>query len=252
MSLQAVSKHLAVLERAGLVTSDATRSAGPSTSRRTCSPRHRLARALPAPGRGALPAPRRRARRAGGRRGLPADRRLARPPRNTDQKGRTDDRCLPLGTDRSRSDRAADPHHPRLRRHARAAVPGPHRPRAVRPLGRPERHHHPHRPLGRPHAAAAGRSPTCATARSTRSTAASTRSRRPASCRPSPSTAGPTGVSLETLTFTDLGDGRTRLVATSLVDSFEGRDQWLASGMETGVNDGYAKLDACSPRRSCS
>jgi hypothetical protein len=28
----------------------------------------------------------------------------------------------------------------------------------------------------------------------------------------------------------------------SLVDSFEGRDAWLASG-ETGVNDGYAKLE---------
>ncbi len=55
--------------------------------------------------------------------------------------------------------------------------------------------------------------------------------------------AWPESVSLETLTLTDLGDGRTRLVATSLVDSFEGRDQWLASGMETGVNDGYAKLD---------
>jgi uncharacterized protein YndB with AHSA1/START domain len=54
----------------------------------------------------------------------------------------------------------------------------------------------------------------------------------------------PDGVSLETLTLTDLGDGRTRLVAESLVDSFEGRDQWLASGMEVGVNDGYAKLDA--------
>jgi uncharacterized protein YndB with AHSA1/START domain len=53
----------------------------------------------------------------------------------------------------------------------------------------------------------------------------------------------PESVSLETLTLTDLGDGRTRLVATSLVDSFEGRDQWLASGMETGVNDGYDKLD---------
>ena len=53
----------------------------------------------------------------------------------------------------------------------------------------------------------------------------------------------PDGVSLETLTFTDLGDGRTRLVATSLVDSFEGRDQWLESGMEKGVSDGYAKLD---------
>ncbi|HEY3545962.1 MAG TPA: SRPBCC family protein [Propionicimonas sp.] len=55
--------------------------------------------------------------------------------------------------------------------------------------------------------------------------------------------AWPESVSLETLTLTDLGDGRTRLVATSLVDSFEGRDQWLASGMETGINDGYAKLD---------
>jgi uncharacterized protein YndB with AHSA1/START domain len=54
----------------------------------------------------------------------------------------------------------------------------------------------------------------------------------------------PDGVSLETLTLIDLGDGRTRLVATSLVDSFESRDQWLASGMEGGVNDGYAKLDA--------
>jgi uncharacterized protein YndB with AHSA1/START domain len=54
----------------------------------------------------------------------------------------------------------------------------------------------------------------------------------------------PDDVSLETLTFEDLGDGRTRLHAQSLVDSFESRDQWLASGMETGVDDGYAKLDA--------
>lgn len=54
----------------------------------------------------------------------------------------------------------------------------------------------------------------------------------------------PEGVSLETLRFEDLGDGRTRLHAQSLVDSFEGRDAWLQSGMETGVNDGYAKLDA--------
>lgn len=54
----------------------------------------------------------------------------------------------------------------------------------------------------------------------------------------------PDGVSLETLTFEDLGDGRTRLHAQSLVDTFEGRDAWLRSGMEVGVNDGYAKLDA--------
>lgn len=54
----------------------------------------------------------------------------------------------------------------------------------------------------------------------------------------------PDDVALETLRFEDLGDGWTRLHAQSLVDSFEGRDAWLRSGMETGVNEGYAKLDA--------
>lgn len=53
----------------------------------------------------------------------------------------------------------------------------------------------------------------------------------------------PDGVSLETLWFEDLGDGRCRLHAQSLVDSFEGRDAWLASGMEVGIDQGYAKLD---------
>ncbi|MDO8389055.1 MAG: SRPBCC domain-containing protein [Actinomycetota bacterium] len=54
----------------------------------------------------------------------------------------------------------------------------------------------------------------------------------------------PEGVSLETLWVDDLGDGRTRLRAQSLVDSFVGRDQMLASGMVTGIEQGYAKLDA--------
>ena len=53
----------------------------------------------------------------------------------------------------------------------------------------------------------------------------------------------PDDVALETLTFEDLGDGRTRLHATSLCDSFEARDGWLRSGMEVGVNDGYAAID---------
>ena len=53
----------------------------------------------------------------------------------------------------------------------------------------------------------------------------------------------PDGVALETLTFEDLGNGYTRLHATSLADSFEARDGMLASGMEVGVDDGYAKLD---------
>lgn len=53
----------------------------------------------------------------------------------------------------------------------------------------------------------------------------------------------PDDVALETMWFEDLGDGRTRLHAQSLVDSFEARDAMLRSGMEVGVNDGYAKLD---------
>ena len=58
----------------------------------------------------------------------------------------------------------------------------------------------------------------------------------------------PDGVALETITFTDLGDGRTRLEALSLCDSFEGRDMMLASGMEVGVHEGYAKLDGLLAR----
>ncbi len=53
----------------------------------------------------------------------------------------------------------------------------------------------------------------------------------------------PDGVALQTLRFEDLGDGRTRLHAQSLVDSFEGRDAWLRSGMEPGINEGYDKLE---------
>jgi uncharacterized protein YndB with AHSA1/START domain len=53
----------------------------------------------------------------------------------------------------------------------------------------------------------------------------------------------PDGVALEKLTLTDLGNGRTRLVATSLVDSFAARDAFVASGMETGVVEGYERLD---------
>ncbi len=53
----------------------------------------------------------------------------------------------------------------------------------------------------------------------------------------------PDGVALERLVFDDLGDGRTRLTSTSLVDSFEGRDAFVASGMEDGVREGYERLD---------
>jgi uncharacterized protein YndB with AHSA1/START domain len=54
----------------------------------------------------------------------------------------------------------------------------------------------------------------------------------------------PEAIALETLRFEDLGDGTTRLHAQSLCDSIEGRDGMLSSGMDTGVHEGYAKLDA--------
>ncbi len=53
----------------------------------------------------------------------------------------------------------------------------------------------------------------------------------------------PDDVALERIVVEDLGNGRTRLTSTSLVDSFEGRDAFVASGMEVGVTEGYEKLD---------
>jgi uncharacterized protein YndB with AHSA1/START domain/DNA-binding transcriptional ArsR family regulator len=53
----------------------------------------------------------------------------------------------------------------------------------------------------------------------------------------------PEGVALTTLWFEDLGDDRTRLRTQMLVDSFEGRDAWLRSGMNVSVDEGYAKLE---------
>lgn len=53
----------------------------------------------------------------------------------------------------------------------------------------------------------------------------------------------PDGVALEKMLIEDIGDGRTRLTATSLVDSFADRDAFIASGMETGVREGYERLD---------
>jgi uncharacterized protein YndB with AHSA1/START domain len=53
----------------------------------------------------------------------------------------------------------------------------------------------------------------------------------------------PDGVSLETLTFEELPNGRTRVTGLAVVESFELRDMILASGMETGVIEGFEKLD---------
>lgn len=53
----------------------------------------------------------------------------------------------------------------------------------------------------------------------------------------------PDGVALEKLHFEGRAEGRSRLVATSLVDSFAERDAFIAVGMESGAREGYARLD---------
>ncbi|HWL40439.1 MAG TPA: SRPBCC family protein [Gemmatimonadaceae bacterium] len=53
----------------------------------------------------------------------------------------------------------------------------------------------------------------------------------------------PGHVSLETIMLEDLGDGRTRIVNTSLFHTNEDRDGMIQSGMEGGLNESYAALD---------
>jgi uncharacterized protein YndB with AHSA1/START domain len=53
----------------------------------------------------------------------------------------------------------------------------------------------------------------------------------------------PGHVSVETATFEDLGDGRTKVTTVSAFSTAEDRDGMLASGMERGLNDTYQRLD---------
>jgi uncharacterized protein YndB with AHSA1/START domain len=57
----------------------------------------------------------------------------------------------------------------------------------------------------------------------------------------------PDGVALEVMTLEPLEGGRTRLRAVSIVETVEGRDAFVASGMETGVVQGYQRLDEILP-----
>ena len=50
-------------------------------------------------------------------------------------------------------------------------------------------------------------------------------------------------VVVNTATFEDLGDGRTRVVVTSLFHTTEERDGMVASGMESGMSQSYVALD---------
>ena len=53
----------------------------------------------------------------------------------------------------------------------------------------------------------------------------------------------PDVVSLEYMTFEDLGGGRCRLRGHSVYPSLEARDGMAQSGMEGGMTEGYGRLD---------
>lgn len=58
----------------------------------------------------------------------------------------------------------------------------------------------------------------------------------------------PGHVVVETVTFEDLG-GQTKVTTSSLFPTTEERDGMLASGMENGLNESYARLDGLLARR---
>jgi len=55
--------------------------------------------------------------------------------------------------------------------------------------------------------------------------------------------------SIDQLELIPLEDGRTRLVTLTTFETKENRDGMLQSGMEQGMNQGYAKLDALLLKR---
>ncbi len=50
-------------------------------------------------------------------------------------------------------------------------------------------------------------------------------------------------MSLDTATFEDIGGGRTRVHLNSVFQSLADRDGMIQSGMEGGMNEGFARLD---------
>jgi uncharacterized protein YndB with AHSA1/START domain len=54
----------------------------------------------------------------------------------------------------------------------------------------------------------------------------------------------PDVVSIESVRFEDLGEGRTLLRGRATYPSLEARDGIVESGMERGLSEGYARLDA--------
>ncbi|HZN88984.1 MAG TPA: SRPBCC family protein [Thermoleophilaceae bacterium] len=60
----------------------------------------------------------------------------------------------------------------------------------------------------------------------------------------------PGHVSVDISVFEDLGDGRTKIVTTSLFHTDEERDGMIASGMEAGLNETYNRLEALLARQA--
>ena len=56
--------------------------------------------------------------------------------------------------------------------------------------------------------------------------------------------------SVDTVIFEDLGDGRTKVISKVLFFTTEERDGMLKSGMEQGLNQSYAALDALIAKMS--
>ncbi|WP_328406550.1 SRPBCC family protein [Nocardia sp. NBC_00403] len=54
----------------------------------------------------------------------------------------------------------------------------------------------------------------------------------------------PAHIAIDSATFVDLGDGRTKVVTVSQYHTSQERDGMLQSGMETGLNASYRALDA--------
>ena len=243
VTVQAVSKHLKVLEDAGLV------SRSREAQRR---PVHLEAQVFDLATRW-IERYRRQAEERYRRlddvlRAMPDD--AARPdaadrdPPPPEEGTRHDRHHAPRGPDRGRPRRPADPDRPGVRRTAGHGLPRPHRPGARRAVDGAEQRADTGSTEWDCRTGGSWRYVPSTRARSTASTAASTRCGRTSCIVQTFTFEGmPDGVALEKLVLEDLGDGRSRLTATSLVDSFEGRDGFLASGMDVGVNEGYAKLD---------
>ena len=58
----------------------------------------------------------------------------------------------------------------------------------------------------------------------------------------------PGHVSLDAIHFEDLGGGRTRIVGHSTFQSVEARDAMVEAGMQSGMEDGYDRLEELAGR----